>query len=138
MRHSRGFTLIELLVVIVLVSIGALGLGRMFANNFSTLSTSTKVQVMSQFAQECAETVLATRRGFGVDSAKLVSTMCGTDPAGFSRQLSLSAKYAGTSTSACPQAVQCIDAVVTVCAGTAVNCAAAQVKSTVRLLLVQY
>jgi Tfp pilus assembly protein PilV len=138
MPHYSGFTLLELIGVILLTSIGMLGLAKMFGNTELALGTATNEQVMAQYAQECAERVLETRKTYGFNSSLIAATMCEPSPASYTRTLSVPATYLGTATSACPSGIACRDVTVTVCAGTTSPCPTGATTATVTLMLVQY
>jgi type II secretory pathway pseudopilin PulG len=139
MKRLAGFTLIELVGVIVIVSVGMVGVARMFGNTNLGLARATDDQVVSQYAQECAERVLQTRRDYGMTSTRIATTMCDL-PAitSYTRTLSLPANYTGTTTTACPSGIVCRDATVTVCAGSVSPCPATATSATVTLMLVSY
>lgn len=117
-HRNRGFTLIELVIVILVVTIGSVTLGTLFGNSSASLSTNEVRQQSTQYAQQCAEHVIATRRSNTFASASLNTTMCDTlTPtltAPFSRTVAIGATY---STSPCPTgatAYSCKNATVTV------------------------
>lgn len=139
MRRAGGFSLIELLVIMVLISIGLLGLSRLTGNLGKAAFRTGNLQTMSQYAQECAERVISTRRDAGFASPLLTSTLCDPSPASHIRTLSLPASYIGTtSTSACPLGATCRDVTVTVCAGSVSPCPATVQSANVTFMLVQY
>lgn len=111
-RRSRGFTLIELVIVLIVVAIGAVTLGALFSDTSGSLNTNEVLQRSTQYAQQCAEHVIATRRknGFTAVSTTLCDTL--TLPALFSRTVAIGSAY---TTSPCPGAsYSCKDATVTV------------------------
>ena len=114
MRRAMGFTLIELVLVMVVISVGLVGLASLFGNTLNGLTTNETVQQAAQYAQECAERVIATRRDLGFDSASITTTMCDPSPNGFARAVTVPATYTGTSTSACPNGATCRDIGITV------------------------
>ncbi len=85
-NRQAGFTLIELVIVMVIISVGLLGLTSLFSNTSTSLSTNETLQQATQYAQECAERAIATRRrdqeGFAWFAANTFT--CGTTaPTGF-------------------------------------------------------
>lgn len=139
MHRPAGFSLIELTVVMVLISIGLLGLGRLTGGLGGAVFGSADLQTMSQYAQECAERVMSTRRESGFGSALLTSTLCDPSPASYVRTLTLPASYTGSaSTPACPLGATCRDVTVRVCAGSASPCPATAKSASVSFMLVQY
>lgn len=136
---APGFTLIELVAVIVIASIGMVGVARMFSDTNLGLARATDEQAAAQYAQECAERVLQTRRDYGLTSTRLTTTMCDT-PAliGYRRTLALPGSYTGTATSVCPSGIVCRDATITVCAGTVTPCPASATTATVTFTMVTY
>jgi type IV pilus assembly protein PilV len=118
-RSCRGFTLVELVVVMIVVAVGLLGLASMFGDNVSSLVHGEGAQRSAQYAQECAERVLAVRRNLGFDSIQIAESTsaptCDSSalPTGFSRSVVISA-YTGA---ACPSPSLCRQAVVTVSTG---------------------
>jgi len=101
MRRAAGFTLIELVLVMLIISGGLLGIASLFSNTSKGLSTNDDLQIATQAAQQCAERVLALRRGASSFTAgNVVTTMCDvlTVPTGFTRDpLSISSLTAGSS-----------------------------------------
>jgi prepilin-type N-terminal cleavage/methylation domain-containing protein len=61
----RGFTLIELVGVMLVISIGFLGLARLFANMDINLAKAEAQDKTLQYAQACAEYVFQSRRDLG-------------------------------------------------------------------------
>ena len=127
MRRTKGFTLLELIAVIVVISVGLAGLARMWGNADVAIFTGEEMQKTAQYAQECAEIVLGTRRDLGFNT--LTTTLCDPAPTGYTRTITLSSNYTGTTTSACPNGATCRDATVTASKGSA--------SSDVKLMLVQ-
>jgi len=139
MRRPSGFSLIELIVVIVLISVGLLGLSRLTGGLGKAMYGTADLQTMSQYAQECAERVISTRRESGFASALLTSTLCDPSPASYVRTLTLPASYVGTaSTPACPLGATCRDVIVKVCAGSVSPCPTTAQSASVTFMLVQY
>lgn len=137
MTCQRGFTLIELVGVIVIVSVGMLGVASLLSTTNQVMARATDEQVLSQYAQECAETVLKTRRIYGSASTLITTTMCNPAPTNYVRTVSIPTAYLGTATSACPSGISCRDVTVTVCAGSTSPCPATAAAS-VTLTLVTY
>jgi prepilin-type N-terminal cleavage/methylation domain-containing protein len=139
MRRPSGFSLIELIVVIVLISVGLLGLSRLTGGLGKAMYGTADLQTMSQYAQECAERVISTRRESGFASGPLTSTLCDPSPASYVRTLTLSTNYIGiASTPACPLGATCRDATVKVCAGSVSPCPTTAQSTSVTFMLVQY
>lgn len=139
MMRAAGFTLIELIGVIVIASVGMVGVAKMFSNANLGLARATDEQVVSQYAQECAERVLQTRRDYGLTSTRIVSTMCDLPTiTAYTRTLTLPASYIGTVGTVCPSGIVCRDATVTVCAGGVTPCPTNATSSTVTLTLASY
>lgn len=108
MRRIAGFTLIELVIVMVVISVGLLGLTGLFSNSTTTLTANENLQRATQYAQQCAEQVLATRRNstnFTVASFT-IPTVCSGNSDGFVRTATASAAYTNTG-SACNGNAQC-------------------------------
>ena len=76
MRCARGFSLVELVGVMLVVSIGFVGLARLFSNMEFGLATAEAQDKTVKYAQMCAEYVLQTRRDLGYSSSSLTDTMC--------------------------------------------------------------
>lgn len=133
MRRASGFTLIELVLVMVVISVGLLGIASLFSNTSTALSTNEALQQAAQYAQECAERVMAVRHDLGFNSTSINGTMCnslGTTP-GFTRTLTgTSSTYTGDASSACPDGATCRNVGVTV-AGNSVS-------SSITVMLVNY
>ena len=133
MRYSTGFTLIEMVLVMIVISVGLLGLTSLFSENVRGLVINEGSQQVAQYAQECAERVIAVRRDSGFASGSIGSTMCdtlGALPGGFARTVSVPATYTGNTTSACPNNVTCRNVTVSVSNGT--------VSSVITVMLVNY
>lgn len=132
----RGFTLIELIAVLVIVSVGMLGVAKLFATTNLTLSRATDEQVLSQYAQECAETILKTRRVYGMSA----TFTCEPAPTNYTRTVSITnPAYTGTASTACPIGISCLDVTVTVvCTGSSPPCPATSSTASVKLTLVTY
>ena len=147
MCRDAGFSLVELVVVMIVISVGFLGLASMFRGTVSGLVVNEASQQTGQYAQECAERVLALRRDqiFSSVSTSNSSTICDTTalgalPSGFTRGVNVSSTTTGTSTGPCPNGVQCKNVTVTVCKGSVVNnaCPSGTVGSVVTIMLVDY
>jgi len=110
--------LIELLLVMIVVSIGFLGLARLFGNAVKGLGSAEAQQKVTQYAQECAELLLKTERDQGFTSTSLTTTLCAVVAtlwdAGYSVTLSssISTTYIGTTTGVCPNLDTCKDVTV--------------------------
>lgn len=139
MRRLSGFSLLELIVVIVLISVGLLGLSRLTGGLGKAMYGTANLQTMSQYAQECAERVISTRRESGFASSLLTSTLCDPSPASYVRTLIMPASYTGTaSTPACPLGATCRDVTVKVCTGSVSPCPTTAQSTSVTFMLVQY
>ena len=139
MSRAAGFTLLELIAVIVVVSVGMVGVAKLFSNNAIALSNANSEQVLSQYVQECAERVLQTRRDYGFSSTLLTPSMCDPSPTPYSRTVSLPLTYTGTTTTACPNGVVCRNVTVTVvCTGSTSPCLTRASSATATLMLVTY
>jgi prepilin-type N-terminal cleavage/methylation domain-containing protein len=135
MLRAAGFTLIELIGVIVIASVGMVGVARLFGDTNIALSRATTEQVLSQYVQECAERVLETRRDIGF--ASITPTMCDPSPTSYTRTV-VPATYKGTTTTACPSGIDCLDVTVTVCTGSTSPCPTTASSATATLMLVRY
>ena len=134
MFRTDGFTLIELVIVMLIISGGMLGLTAAFSNSSKSLTINETVQQAAQYAQECAESAIATRRNLGFDWFASNTFTCGTNPGGFNRGAVVSdPPYTGTSLSACPNGILCRDIKVTV-----TSTSNAQISSSITLMLVNY
>ncbi len=69
--QSRGFTLIELIVTLVIFSIAAYALLRMFADTLPRSPTPSQVTQAAQLAQERMELILGQRLVLGYNAAEL-------------------------------------------------------------------
>nr|WP_217344042.1 type II secretion system protein [Noviherbaspirillum sp. L7-7A]MBV0878145.1 type II secretion system GspH family protein [Noviherbaspirillum sp. L7-7A] len=139
MRTSAGFTLLELVAVMVMISVAMLGTAKLWGNANGSLQRAADAQLLSRYAQECAERVIQTRKDFGFTSTLINSTMCDPTPASFIRTVTVPATSTGTTTTACPNGATCRDIVVKVCAGTSgVTCPSTAVTASVTLMLVSY
>lgn len=141
-RSARGFTLMEMVTVMVIISIGVLGLTRLFGSTRNSLSANETVQQATQYAQECSESVMTVRRNQGFAWFASNTFSCGAAPSGFTRTNNpVGATYTGTSSGACnghtpcpcPNTVSCRDVVITV-----TNATNTAYSSTVTLMLVDY
>lgn len=82
-RHSlcashKGFTLIESIIALVIMAIAAAGIASMQKSIFTGQTAIQQLQVGTQLMQECAEQVLATRRGPGGYAAISDGSVIGT------------------------------------------------------------
>ena len=139
MRTSAGFTLLELVAVMVMTSVAMLGTAKLWSNANGGLQRAADAQLLSRYAQECAERVIQTRKDFGFTSNLINSTMCDPAPASHIRTVTVPATSTGTTATACPNGATCRDIVVTVCAGTSgTACPSTAVTASVTLMLVSY
>jgi prepilin-type N-terminal cleavage/methylation domain-containing protein len=83
MRRASGFTLIELAMVMILIGIVAASLMANFSESAQSLNTNETLQQATQYAQACAERVMATRHDQGFDWFATNTFTCGTAPSGF-------------------------------------------------------
>jgi prepilin-type N-terminal cleavage/methylation domain-containing protein len=128
MKRTTGFTLIELIAAMVVISVGFVGLARLFANTNAGLSSAEGTQRAAQYAQECAEHVLAVRRNnLDFASVALKNTMCSAfaPPAGYVqvvvRGLDPDLTVIETATNACPLNAICRYVTVTVTSTSGLN-----------------
>lgn len=136
MRRLSGFTLIELVIVMIVISVGILGLTAVFSNTSRSLSANETLLRAAQYAQECAERAIATRRDFGFDWFATNTFSCGTNPSGFTSAVSVGNTYSGTGISPdpCPSGVNnCRNIGVTV-----TSTANASVSSSITIMLANY
>lgn len=139
MRTSAGFTLLELVAVMVMISVAMVGVGRLWSNANSGLEKAANAQLLSRYAQECAERVIQTRKDYGFTSNLINSTVCDPAPASYIRTVTVPATSTGTATSACPNGATCRDITVKVCAGTSgTSCPSTSVTASVTVMLVSY
>lgn len=131
---APGFTLIELVIVMVVISAGLLGLTSLFSNTSGSMSTNEILQQATQYAQECAEKAIATRRANGFAWFAANTFTCGGNPSGFTRTANpVGAIYTGTATGACPNGISCRDVSITVA-----STANASLSSSITVMLVNY
>lgn len=140
MRCDRGFSLVELVGVMLVVSIGFVGLARMFSNMEFGLATAEAQDKTVKYAQMCAEYVLQTRRDLGYSSSSLTNTMCNSlistadSAAGYAFGTSMfGLEYRATPTGICPNTPStalCKDVTISVSGGGA--------KSTVVVTIMNY
>ena len=139
MRAGAGFTLLELVALMVMISVAMLGTARLWGNTNGSLQRAADAQLLSRYAQECAERVVQTRKDFGFTSSLINSTMCDPAPASFIRTVTVPAASTGSATTACPNGAACRDIVVKVCAGASgASCPATAATASVTLMLVSY
>jgi prepilin-type N-terminal cleavage/methylation domain-containing protein len=132
MARARGFTLVELVLVMVIVSVGLLGMSRVFSNSAIALKTVERWEQVAQAEQECAEKVLSLRKASGI-SAVTSSTTC---PAALSNSnLNAATVAVSTNTAQCPTGVTCKTVAITVTTTSGVT---PVISSTVTLLLADY
>lgn len=103
MKTRTGFTLIEFICVIAVMSIGLVGISRLFQQTREGPLYAAAVQNATQLAQECAEVLLDSRRSGSYASPTSASCNALTLPVGYSRTLSAST----TANSACPSGAAC-------------------------------
>lgn len=143
-NRQYGFSLIELVIVMIIISVGLLGLAGMFGNVSTSLSTNETLQQATQYAQECAEKLIATRRsndGFTQFKSN-GSFSCGSNPSGFTRLPNDAAPDTGSTYTGvvgtcnshtpcpCPVDVLCREIPITVTSGS--------LSSSVTVMLVDY
>lgn len=75
---SRGFTLVETLIVITVLGIAAAAIASLNGNLFYGQSSVKSMQVGTQLMQECAEQLLAIRRGSGFSASALADSASAT------------------------------------------------------------
>ena len=130
MKPTHGFTLFELVVAMIIISVGFLGLARMFGDSIAPMVSAEDEQRSAQYAQECIEKILADRRSLGYSSATTSSCDGLSSMAtGFSRSVATTS-ITGDATSACPNGISCKTMTVTVSKGS--------VSATPTVLLVNY
>ena len=135
MRQSNGFSLIELIAVIVVISVGLAGLARMWGNASIAMPTGEEMQTTAQYAQECADIVLGTRRDIGF--AALNTNLCDPAPTGYTRTVVLSNTYNNTVTSVCPVKASCPCPDNATCRDATITVSKGSASSDVKLMLVQ-
>lgn len=133
-RTTRGFTLVELVLVMIVISVGAVGMTRLFGNMSKSLSANEILQQATQYAQQCAEAVLATQRDQGFSWFASNTFSCGNNPTNFTVTTNpVGALYTGTNVGPCPNGVSCRTVAIT--ARSTVN---TSLFSSVAILLVDY
>lgn len=135
MRRASGFTLIELVIVMIVISAGLAGLASLFSNTSTSLSTNETLQRATQYAQECAEKVSATRHSPSGGFASISNTICDTLPAlpaGFTRSAVVTTiSGTGIAPDPCPSGTNnCKSVLVTVTKGA--------LSSSITVMLVDY
>ena len=143
MRHPAGFTLIELVIVMLVISVGLLGLTPLFSNTSKSLTTNEDLQRTTQYAQQCAEQVLTTRRestfaSFAIDATS--GSACSSTPdVGYTRTAGVGTPYSynaagcnGNSPCPCPSGGtnNCKNVTITVAKGAT--------SSSITVMLVDY
>ncbi len=78
----KGFTLIESIIVMVVLGIAAVAIINLQGNIFFGQSANKNMQIGVQLMQECAEQVLATRRGSRGGYTAVASPRFGTNACG--------------------------------------------------------
>ncbi len=114
-HRTDGFTLIELVIVMIIVSVGVLGLVLAFSNASKSLSINETLQQAAQYAQECGESAMVTRRNQGFAWFATNTFSC-NNPSNFTRTVSVNT-YTGPASGACngnnpcpcPSGVACRD-----------------------------
>lgn len=131
-RTTAGFTLLELVGVIIVISVGLAGVASMFGQGNRALIIGEDVQTAAQYGQECAERYMATRRDRGFAHASITTTLCGANPAGFTRTVTPAGlpTYTGGLATACPNGATCRDITITTSKGA--------VSSVITLMQVSY
>ena len=117
MRRAAGFTLIEMVLVMLVITAGLVGLTGLFSTTAMSLSTNEGLQNAAQYAQECAEHVISTRRNFGFSSSSINNNMCTASPdTGIARTVTVGSAATGTSaaTDPCPFGISCKNVVIAV------------------------
>ena len=130
----------------VVVTGGMMGISSLLSNSATSQTTNEQLQLAAQYAQECAERVLAQRRNLGFDSflstdspappatATTNTFTCGANPTNFTRTTNpVGLMYPGTTTSACPNLMTCRNVNITV-----TSTANAAITSSITLMLVYY
>lgn len=148
MPRARGFTLIELVFVMLIISFGLLGLTSLFSGSATSLTTNETLQQAAQYAQECAENLIAKRRANGFAQFKSDTATPSVGPAiscgllastpGFTRTPNDSStntqpSTTGTTTSACPNLTACRTVTITVA-----STANPAISSSITVMLVDY
>ncbi len=82
LNRCGGFTLVESIIVLVVLGIAAVGIISLQSQIFSGQSDIKNIQIGVQLMQECAEQVLATRRGSSGGYAAVTSPSFGTNACG--------------------------------------------------------
>ncbi|MEY2801275.1 MAG: hypothetical protein RL513_860 [Pseudomonadota bacterium] len=113
--RQRGVTLIECIMVIVLVSAGALGVVGLFSTALRALTSGEDLQAVSQFAQACAEEVLASHHKANLAAAATLPALCTGTRTGYTRTVTVSASYQNQAARPwCPSQVSCRDVAIDV------------------------
>jgi prepilin-type N-terminal cleavage/methylation domain-containing protein len=128
MKTPAGFTLIELVCVIAVMSIGLVGVSRLFQQTREGPLYAAAVQNATQLAQECAEYALDTKRAGKTVTTSLCDSM--PKPTGYNRTLTPSS----ITTSSCPTGGTCTYWNVTVTA----PAESSTVTTSAVVMLVQY
>lgn len=132
MRQLAGFTLIELVIVMLVITVGLLGLTPLFSNTSKSLTINEDLQRAAEYAQQCAEQVLAARRNSTYAAFAVPGAVCNpADANGFHRTASAGTDYYGTTNPACPgTTTKCKDITIRVTKG--------DIFSSITVMLVDY
>jgi len=110
MRRALGFSLIELVMIIVIIGIVSTGFVSAFSTSTLSLNKNEILQQATQYAQECAERAVATRKEVGFSA--FPSNFSCANPANFTRTVVVGNVY--TNSGACPSGVNCRNITITV------------------------
>lgn len=125
------------MLVMLVISVTLLGITATMNRASQSLSVNENLQQTAQYAQECAEKVLAIRRDAGYTSSSINADMCNSSnlpamAAGYSRTVSVQdVSGTGTGTDPCPSGTSnCKNVTITVTNGA--------LSSSISVLLVYY
>ena len=116
--------MIELVLIMLVISGGLLGIASMFGNTSGALSTNETLQQAAQYAQECAEQVILTRREKTFAWTDITTTMCDTNApltgTGFARTVTVPDTFdiGDASSTPCPETRSCKNITIVVAKGT--------------------
>ena len=116
----------------IVISIALLGIASLFGNTSKALSTNETLQQAAQYAQECAESAIATRRNVSFAAAS-TTTICNTLPAlptEFTRTVGITTN--GSAACPLPSGTICKDVLITV------TSTSPALSSSITLMLVNY